>query len=125
MDIEKINGKTVKISPRSITIKDEEGKTRGVISAISWANVPPREKFAFAKNPVIQKIRNSKLASCCTENLYLCGKAWVYIHDLRWDENYHRYFESFEHETAIYNERQEILRIASENGIAVQARILH
>ena len=50
MDIEMLKGKRVKICPRSITCKDENDKTCGVVNnVVSFLNLAPRYQCELAR----------------------------------------------------------------------------
>lgn len=42
MKITEVSGQYAKLSPNSITVKDGNGKTRGIVRATCWRNLPPR-----------------------------------------------------------------------------------
>lgn len=50
MNIVDVQGKMVRIGKTSITVKDENNKTRGVVKNIcTWETLPPRRRFNFHK----------------------------------------------------------------------------
>lgn len=46
MEMKDLNGKNVYVAARSLTVKDNDGKTRGIVRNISfWKNLAPRVQF--------------------------------------------------------------------------------
>ena len=46
MEMKVLNGKNVYVAARSLTVKDNDGKTRGIVRNISfWKNLAPRVQF--------------------------------------------------------------------------------
>lgn len=114
MKICDIAGKTVKISPRSITVKSENGKTAGVVrDAYGWKSLPNRTTFEYFKKIKEVGIWGTDLL----ENLVYCDGEMYFLHDLGALERYEKYFgnnpEQWPNDTKRYNERKEIAEKAS------------
>lgn len=81
MDIRDIKGKIVKIGKTSITVKDENNKTRGIVKNIFLFNdAPPRISFKYSK--IIKEVGilgNQKLI----KNTIICNKELYLLKDTR------------------------------------------
>lgn len=61
MNIEEIRNKRVKISPHSITVKDEYNKTRGIVRNIfPYTECRPAQRMDFFKTLKIENIYSTK-----------------------------------------------------------------
>lgn len=87
MDIEMLKGKRVKICPRSITCKDVNGKTCGVVNDVcSFLNLPARYQFDLC--------RKFNRHTVNIHNVYVRNnKELFYLLDLRKIEFYERYIQ--------------------------------
>lgn len=119
MKITDLEGRCAKISPRSITVKSESGKTAGVIHAEQLKSLPPRRLFEYSKNPGVTAIRNSGKF----ENVYIVDDALYYLHDVTKDEFYADYVKRFprlhEDSDRYFSERDVLLKSVEESGIKV------
>ena len=90
MQIEELKGKRVKISPRSITCKDDNEKTCGVVrDVVSFLNLAPRYQCELSK-----KFNRHKLD---WSNIYVRNnKEMFYLLNLRTIEFYERYIKGKE-----------------------------
>lgn len=81
MDIRDIKGKIVKIGKTSITVKDENNKTRGIVKNILlFEDAPPRISYQFSK--IIKEVGiwgNQKLI----KNTIICEKELYLLKDTR------------------------------------------
>ncbi len=86
MKMKDIIGKRIKLSTNSITVKDENGKTRGIVRGVR------RFKDCRANQQTEVWGRAKKLGANfdCVVNAE--GK-WWYINDLKWESDYFKYFE--------------------------------
>ena len=90
MDIEMLKGKRVKICPRSITCKDKNDKTCGVVNnVVSFLNLAPRYQCELSK-----KFDRTKLD---WKQIYIKdNKEMFYLLNLRTIEFYERYIKGKE-----------------------------
>lgn len=120
MEIEELRNKKIKLSPRSITVKNDSDKTCGVVRGV--------QKFLDLR-PNIQINYSGILRSSgiwgnpegLIDNVYYCYGKLYYLHDLTKDENYERYFSApgWVTENKNYEERKSIAKKAKEGGIIV------
>lgn len=89
MKIEELKNQRVKISARSLTCKDENGKTKGVVTcAENFLNLRPNLQFQYAKI-----VRNSGLWSAGeSKNVFLIDGKLYYLFDLSPIEFYEKYY---------------------------------
>lgn len=124
MNIEDVKNRYIKISPRSITVKNENGKTCGVVRDIRlFKDVRPYIQMQY-----FQALRKAGIWGCKFRNLMQSviisdGKCY-YMHNLTPIENYKRIFESesskfFETEKEHYKQLLNIAEEAKVNGIEV------
>lgn len=84
MNIEDIEGKNVKLSPRSICVKRDDGKTGGMVSGVvNFLNLPANRQVDFFKMLRETGIWDYGLAN----HVYVDGKTPYYIQDIRKLEN--------------------------------------
>lgn len=124
MEMIDLKNKRVKISAGTITVKDENDKTCGMVRGVrpfkSWA---PREAAEYFKSLKASGIWGSRDVS--TENVILDGKQLYYLNDLRPLQNYERMravFESdpaWESEVRHYQVRKAIAEQAAAAGMIV------
>lgn len=112
MTITEIKDKRVKLSPRSITIKDENDKTRGVVKAIRWDELPPREHFNFRNIVCASGLWGS--GDKLMEQVYVVNGKIYFLWNKKYEEDYHKYFESFEYETKKFVGRKKIYELAKQ-----------
>lgn len=112
MTITEIKDKRVKLSPRSITVKDEYDKTRGVVKAVRWNELPPREHFNFRNIMTASGLWGSN--SELLEQVYVVNGKIYFLWNKRYEENYHKYFETFEYETKQFVKRKVICELARQ-----------
>ena len=86
MTINEINNCMVKLSPRSITVKDENNKTKGIVRGIqNFKECRPNVQVEIWKT-----IREYNLP---LDRIYHAEGKWWFLHDKKWVANYFRYFE--------------------------------
>lgn len=112
MTITEIKDKRVKLSPKSITVKDEYDKTRGVVKAVRWNELPPREQFNFRNIMNASGLWGSN--SELLEQVYVVNGKIYFLWNKRYEENYHKYFETFEYETKQFVKRKVICELARQ-----------
>lgn len=105
--MERIKNQRVKISPRSITIKTEDGKTAGVVrNTCKFKELQINKQMEFFK---ILKASGIWGSGFMDGVVFHDGKLY-YLHNLKPLEVYERYFASdpaaWEEETRRYNERK-------------------
>lgn len=114
MKMTDIVGKRIKLSANSITVKDEAGKTRGVVRDIrQFKNCRPNQQMEIWK-----KARN---AGADLNNIINAEGKWWYINDLKWESDYFKYFEGRdENMDKKYQNRRNIYdALVNENAIEV------
>lgn len=122
--MERIIGKEIKVSAHSITIRDENGKTRGVIRDIrKFRDLRPREQMDYKKaiSPVWGK-------SDLLENVVFHDGEMYFLHNLRPVEFYEKMFannpEGWESETRKYNERKAAAENMAKNCTVIPCYII-
>lgn len=114
MKMTDIIGKRIKISANSITVKDEAGKTRGVVRGIrQFKNCRPNQQTEIWKK--------AKDAGADLNNIINAEGKWWYINDLKWESDYFKYFEGKdENMDKKYQNRRNIYdALVNENAIEV------
>lgn len=83
-DIFSLQGKRVKWSKNTATIKDENDKTRGMIRGVTaFRDLPIRDQIEFPRALRVHEI---------TKNIVrYCGK-WYYMRNMRYVEQHRKYF---------------------------------
>lgn len=108
MEMKDIVGRKIKISANSITVKDDAGKTRGIVKNI--------RKFtdcrANLQMEIWKTLKNAKVgwSDIANTDFYVDGE-WWYISDAKWEADYFKYFKDrdtdmdkkYEIRRAIYN----------------------
>lgn len=91
MKFTELENKRARVAARTITAKDENGKTRGIVHAVNFYNLPPRVQFEVAGT--LRKAGTPR--GIIEKYLYIddAGKPFI-IHDLRRVENFKKYFEN-------------------------------
>ena len=85
MRMNEINNCAVKLSPRSITVKDENNKTKGIVRGIqNFKECRPNVQVEIWK-----VIRQYNLP---LDRIYYAEGQWYFIHNEKWIEDYFRYF---------------------------------
>lgn len=124
MKINDINNKKVKIGVTSITVKDDNDKTCGVVRNISrFKDLSPR-----MAQPLWKKLRECGLwGTKYMENVVVCDGQLCYLHNLKADKFYHDIkeiltdCEMLEDETKRFDYRQDVKNRAEANGIKVMS----
>ncbi len=90
MKITDITNKTIKLSKHSITVKDEQNKTRGVVRDVTpFKELRPAEQLKYWK-----QLRECGLwGSEFMDYFIICDEEPYYLHNLKAIENYKKYFE--------------------------------
>lgn len=122
MKIEDLEGKNAYVTARSITLKDEDGKTRGIIRDIkTYCTLPPRELFDWSTK--FRKFHIALNNAYIVKNLVIVDNEPYYLHDLRKDEFYQKYWvnrhDVFETDIKHYNEERELLERVKAAGIKI------
>lgn len=110
MDIFSIAHERIKLSPHSITVKNDSNKTIGVVRGITKfkdLRISESQKY-------FHKLREAGVWGVLTENVIFCDGKMYYLHNLQADENYMKYFaadkEFFKQEFENYEVRQQLKR---------------
>ena len=127
MIIEDVKNRMVKLSPRSITVKDEYNKTCGVVRGIEKFNsLQPNIKFEYFKI-----VKKSGVWSCKFDGemnrIYCYDKKLYYLfnlYPLKNYENFERKYGADESSKAHYEERKKLAVTASEVMTVIPCYIL-
>ena len=115
MDILELKNKKVKISPHSITCKDERGKTCGIVRNITlFTQAQPRIQFEHHKTVNVCGMRDGY---DLIKNLIISDGKLYYLYDLKPIEFYEKYIKGlsgFESDTKRYNQRIQAAEKAAE-----------
>lgn len=83
-DILVLQGQRVKFSANTATVKDEDGKTRGMLRGITaFKNLPIRDQIEF-----LRELRRHEI----TNNIYRYAGSWYYLRNMRNVEQHKKYF---------------------------------
>lgn len=119
MEVGELRNRKIIIGKTSITCKDDNGKTCGIVRNIkAWRTLSARELLDFYQIVGLSGIRKAGLC----DNLIVDGKQLYYFHDLKPIEFYENYFDGKienEHEKEHYNIRKRIAENAKEYNIIV------
>lgn len=122
MKIDDINNKKVKIGVTSITVKDDNDKTCGVVRNISRF----KDLSLRMAQPLWKKLRECGLwGTKYMENVVIDGEELYYLHNLKADQFYHDIKkiladrEMLADETKRFYRLQDIKNRAESNGIKV------
>ncbi len=109
MLLHEIEGKNIKLSANTITVKDDAGKTRGLIRGITrFKEARPNVQMQFFK-----VLRASGLWEAGkSDSVYIDGKELVYIENKRTSDHYNntRMQESFPEEWGKYKDLMEAVK---------------
>ena len=127
MTMEELEGKRVKISAGTITVKDEHGKTRGMVRNIrTWARFSMREQFDHHKAISAAGIWGTRIDGLM-ECVVLDGNKLYYLNNTKSLDDYQRYFaghDGFEAEKANYEKRLEIAEKAAAYMTVINCHIV-
>ena len=80
--IQDCNGEIVVVSARSITIKDENDKTRGLVRNVdNFYNLAPNKQFSLARMIEQAGLSRDKYFGFCNEILIVDGELYVLVDD--------------------------------------------
>lgn len=124
MKIEELKNQYVKISDRSITCKDENGKTKGIVTnAINFLKMQPNKQFEYSG-----KLRASGIWGSGEANkVYIIDGKIYYLFNLKSIETYEKYFKDkpgWESETEHYNKQMKLAEEAAKIGTVIPCYIL-
>ena len=127
MKIEDVKNMIVKLSPRSITCKNEYGKTCGVVRGIEKFNsLQPNLKFEY-----FEIVKKSGVWGCKLDNemdrIYCCNKKLYYLFNLYPLENYENFEKKYgvnESSKTYYEKRKKLAVTASEVMTVIPCYIL-
>lgn len=126
MKIEELNGKRVKISPRSITVKSLEGKTTGVVRGLTFfEHLQPNKQVDF-----FSQIRKAGAwDNGLIGNVAVCDGELYYFHDTNADDVYQRLFancpELWPSETERYYTRRNVAEAMAKIATVIHCHIIH
>lgn len=117
MNIEEIRNKRVKISPHSITVKDEYDKTRGIVrNTIPYTECRPSQRMDIFKTLEKAGIWGCKEHEIIKNVVIVDGKIY-YLHDLRVIEQLEKIIARFEPTSEIegvFDHDKEIIAIRKQ-----------
>lgn len=113
MQITEVNGHYAKLSPNTITVKDENGKTRGIVHATCWKNLPPRESCAWFKALRDCGLWGNSRAKVAT-NVYMADGQLYWLYNTNADDYYLANEAKF---------RDTDLRLCHEKDVALIAKV--
>lgn len=119
MKIEELRNRQIKLSPHSITVKEND-KTCGVVRGVQkFLDLRPNIQMNYSKILRDSGIWGNK--ERLIDNVYYCDGKLYYFYNLKKDEDYKRYFSApgWDTEHKNYDERQSIAKRAEECGIIV------
>lgn len=124
MKIEDLKNQMVKISPRSITCKGENGKTKGIVNGVeNFKNLRPNIQAEY-----FGKIKSAGLwGDGESKNIYYQNGKLYYLYDLKQMEMYEKYFigkPGYEMETENYNRKKQIAENAMKIATVIPCYIL-
>lgn len=97
MKMQELTGCRISIGKTSITVKDENDKTRGIVRNIAtWYTMGNRQQsevWQVLKKCGLWEYSNNMRDEHILKKLIADGNTLYYINDLRYIENYHKYFE--------------------------------
>lgn len=107
----------VKLSPRSITVKDSEGKTSGVVKAKRWGELSTREQADNWKSLKRAGIWGNRCgATHLIDRVYSVNGKLYFFNNKKYHEDHKKYFsniEEFPAENKAYCDYSEMLKKAS------------
>ena len=129
MTMNDLTGQRVKISAGTITVKDNQNKTRGMVRGIRKFQDAPKAK-QFDCFSLLRKsgIWENGFSDCVIYD----GAAWYYLNDLKPIENYNRLRSVFESDPETYGnetkrnaKRIEVAEKAKQYMTVINCYILH
>lgn len=130
MQIKDLEGATVKLSAGTITVKDENGKTRGMVRGLRRFNTwSCRERFEAQKALATSGIWGSGIDGLI-DCLYLDGKEIIYLNNLKPLEamenllSIPEFAAAFPEELERCNKRMEIAQNASKCMTVINCYVL-
>ena len=97
MKMQELAGKRISIGKTSVTVKDENDKTRGIVRNVAtWYTLGNRQQSDVWK--VLTKcglwqFSNDMRDERVLKKLIIDGNKLYYLNDQRYIENYHKYFD--------------------------------
>ena len=123
MKITEIANKAVKLSKHSITVKDEQGKTRGVVRDVT----PFKELRTAEQMKHWKQLRECGLwCSGFMDYFIICDGEPYYLHNLKAIEDYKKYFEQlgYENDRKKYEQRLEIAEKVKQFATVISCYLL-
>lgn len=130
MEIMELENRHVRLGKTSITVKDEAGKTRGIVRNVwKFSDLQPNKQIDY-----LRKIDRAGIWGTVLNNTYMLDNVIIkdgeiyYFNNLRPLESYRKLIERVNAEdlarfyagdTEHYNKRQEIVERCAEQGIHV------
>lgn len=123
MKITEIANKIVKLSKHSITVKDEQNKTRGVVRGVTpFKELRPAEQLKYWKQLCECELWCSGFMDC----FIICDGEVYYLHNLKAIEDYKKYFEQlgYENDRKTYELRLKIAEKVKEFATVIPCYLL-
>lgn len=99
MKMQELTGKRISIGKTSITAKDENDKTRGIVRNVAtWYTLGNRQQsdvWRVLTKCGLWQFSNDMRDERVLKKLIIDGNKLYYLNDQRYIENYHKYFENF------------------------------
>lgn len=123
MTMQDLEGKSVKLSARTITVKDSDGKTRGMVRGVCpFKGLPSSRQFDAFQIVKKSGIWGNSVCPDLINCVFMDGGTLYYLNDTAPLEAYHKYFEGREgwkNEKEHYNMRVKIADQAAQAGMTV------
>lgn len=123
MKITDITNKTIKLSKHSITVKDEQDKTRGVVRGVT----PFKELRTAEQMKYWKQLRECGLwGSEFMDGFIICDGEPYYLHNLKVIVDYKKYFEQlgYENDRKKYEQQLEIAEKVKEFATVIPCYLL-
>ena len=131
MKMQELTGKRISIGKTSITAKDENDKTHGIVRNVStWYTLGNRQQsdvWQVLKKCGLWEYSNNMRDERILKKLIADGNTLYYINDLRYIENYHKYFEGqycCEQEQKNYQKYMEVLEHIREYMTVIDCYVI-
>ena len=120
MKTEKLSGYTAILSAGSITAKDADGNTAGIVRGVArFSDAPARVQFDHARSIRAAGIWGNTLNPGLYSALVIEGGRPVLLYSDKRDADHARYFSEDARSVAAYEDRRAVLEKCAAAGVAV------